>query len=160
MGDSTMVLDSARPRLKTLATVAARLNEAAERFAAELATIEAELDALHIGLELSMYQPFRVSETVLDDSGDEEVRYQTLYYLGYHRIHDRWRVAVLTHRQEVGTEGLPGDITYVGATPLASASRDLQIAAAGQIPPLLKLLQEEAQAHVDKLEKVSARHNA
>ncbi len=160
MGDSTMVLDSARPRLKTLATVAARLNDAAERFAAELATIEAELGALHLGIELSMYQPFWVSETAIDDSGDEDVRYDTLYYLGYRRINDRWRVAVLTYQQELDTEGQPGDMAYVGATPLVSASRDLQVAAAGQFPKFLDLLQQEAQTYVDTLEKVRARHNS
>ena len=72
--EDSMVLESAKPRLKKLAEIAARLNEASDRFSLELKAIEAELQATDLGVAVEMVSPLRhgAVETRENRSGDME----------------------------------------------------------------------------------------
>lgn len=159
MEESLMVMEKARPHLKSLAELAPQLNEATDRYMDELKAIEAELRNLNLGLEVELDEPLKTSsyKKRYDDDGDPTgARYYDAWCLGYARIEPGlgWGFVVRSYevQEESRGEWEEGDVT-----PLLQASRDLRLAAAEQIPTLLDTLEKAAKEKIEALKKVSDR---
>lgn len=164
--EATMVRESAKSRLKSLATAANALNKASDVFTAELKEIEADLNALKLGLEVFMTQPLAESEIeeefVLDERHDEggyTEKYFHAWHLGYGRHGEEWRLLVRKYKvipdpAWVLTERRRLEETMTSETPLIHASRELRLAAAEQILTLLEVIEENAKEKIAALQKV------
>ena len=160
MGEPAMVQESARPHLKALSKLAADLNQASDRYTEELKAIEAELNSLNLGLELTLSGPISESDLQVNEWEDYgELRSLTFYdcwYLAYGKHRGDWHLLVRKYRVTTDDSG-KNTISEkaIETLLLLQASRDLRMASAGRILDLLAALQEEAKEKIAALKKVS-----
>ncbi len=153
---SKMVLESAKPRLKKLTKTADRLNKASDRYTEELKTIEAELNALNLGLECVL--PIAIQEsprqTQFNDQFEPVGEYQISHFLGYGKHRADWGFLVFEYRECLDGDKVYRDILCL-TTLLLYSSRELRLASADHLLNLLDLLNEKAEEKSSSLEKVS-----
>jgi hypothetical protein len=156
MEESGMVLDEARRHLATLGPLAKKLNAASDEFTEELRTIEAELRALNLGLEITLARPLVIGDLKdeVDDYTHETRSYRGNSYLAYGRAGKEWALLVRMFHDYEDANGDGTRSVFMHDTPLLSASRDLRMAAADQIDKLLKVIADEANAKLDSLTTV------
>jgi hypothetical protein len=153
MKDTTMVLESARRKLADLAPLAKRLNAASDEFTKELKAIEADLAKLALGLEVTLAEPLHESD-IMNGENDDDPPVWVDSHLGYVRHGDGWGLMVRVFRKHNDDEAFGGVVSVlVRETPLVSASRELRIAAAEQINPLIDRIKTEAANKLAALEK-------
>jgi hypothetical protein len=159
MEESIMVMEHARPRLKALAKLAPQLNEATDRYMAELKAIEAELRQMNLGVEVELEDSLKETdweEGAENDQGDMEPDFFQVWHLGYGK--DRtgdWCLLVRHYKVVQGEYANTQLRTLLNTTPLLNASRDLRLAAAEQIPTLLGGIEKAVKEKLGTLEKVS-----
>jgi hypothetical protein len=154
MKESAMVLERARRQLSELASIAEELNRASDAFTKELATIEAELEKLNLGLEVMLPRPLMSGDWELereDDGSETGKKIRLIDHICYGRYGPRWRLLVRMYKEY---EDEAAEDELMDTTPLVQASRDLRIAAAERIGDLLELITSEAEESVDSLNKV------
>lgn len=159
MGEPAMVLEAARERLKKLGPLATRLNRASDRYTEELKTIEAELNALNLGLCVTEdNEPLLVSTAreETNDQGQVTGVYQIAHYLAYERHNNDWKLVV--HREKEWMQGENCDDvshwTREDTTPLLECSREIRLASADHILTLLAHLHVKAEEKIASLQKV------
>jgi hypothetical protein len=168
MEEPSMVLNEARPHLKILAELAPQINEASDRYTEELKAIEAELSQLNIGIEVESGQSFHRSETMEStplDQNLEPIGRNEPYFLssrlGYEKLSSgRWGFTVREYRYDPDKNNNYADgwkPTFVGATPLLSASRELRIESAEHIHALLAKLTETVKQKIAALKAATNR---
>lgn len=158
-----MVKEHVRSRLDTLSDLASQLNKASDKYTAELKAIEAKLLSLNLGLEVVLSLPIKELpwEIRAFSAGDDEVswrRYKTKFHLGYAKHKDEvWRLVIRKYEVVEAAALMEDEIgeTLINEIPLLEASRELRIAAADQIPDLLRVLEETTTETLDALKKVS-----
>src|SRR5438552_7955491 len=134
MREESMVLESARRHLATLGPLAKQLNEASDAFTEELKAIEAELNNLNLGVEVTLDDsPLSRGDLKEDfDDGTQESlgSYRLNHYLGYGRYAEDWGLLVRTFLDYEDRDGEVIRSVFQYDKPLVRASRDLRIAAA------------------------------
>ena len=126
-----MVLSSARRLLADLAPLAEHLNQSTDAFTDQITAIQGELIDLSAGIEVELDYP--LGDGDLDGS-----------YLAFRRGGAGW--AFYVRRRQFDGEW--------EETPLLSASRDLRIAAAGQIDEVVRRIAADVKQKVSVLNKV------
>ncbi len=157
-----MVREAAKSRLKLLAKTADALNKASDAFTAELKEIEADLNALQIGLEVFL-QRENIAESDIEeewiedgrcDDGGYNQQYFHAWHLGYGRDGDEWGLLVRKYKTIPRDYPAQDDVTLVSQTRLVHASRELRLAAAEQIIKLLDLIEEQAKEKIAAVQKM------
>lgn len=150
-----MVLQNARRQISKLVPLADQLNSASDNFTRELKTIEAELQKLNLGIDVVCERPLVLGEAIheVDDSGKRAfVVCRENEYLGYGQIGSEWKLLVRRYRDY--EEPDLGSILLEG-TSLLKSSRELRIAAAGQVEELVALIEKGARAKLEALRMVA-----
>jgi len=160
MEESKMVLESARSRLSALAPIAEEVNKASDAFTEELRTIETELAKLNLGVEVTLRNPliggdFHEQDDESNDRLVARYRFDTFLAYGKHRSQSAWRLLVRKYRVDVDSEDDVVREVLLSEKALLEASRELRIAAAGQIDQLLEAITEEAATKATLLRKVT-----
>ncbi len=160
-----MVMEKVRSRLDNLSKLAPQLNKATGLYVDELKEIEARLQGLNLGLEIELSEWLQTGTPKSEYNDDEEITgvFYSAWTLGFGKWdigHGKgiWRILVRKFRvpqTPVGTYPHPTEIVEENITPLLEASRDLRIAAAEQIPALLKKIEEAVKGKIETLGKVS-----
>jgi len=156
MEESTMVLKESRSYLASLAKLAPQLNEATDRYMAEIKAIEAELQRLNLGVEVESDSLFKQSDIqeVYEDDTVTKKRYYFAWFLAFGRVANDWRFIVHHCRAEGDLENDP-TWTKLESIVLHHASRDLRIAAAEAIPSLLEKIEKRVKEKIVALNKVA-----
>lgn len=149
MKEPAMVLESARRQLKQLAPLAEQLNAASDLFTGELKTIEAELKSLGLGVDVTLLDPPLAEDWPVGTGDEDSPTEQTVSYLAYGRGNGGWRILVRTFREYDDARTLRKE------EPLIEASREMRVAAAELIEPLLTLLSAEVTKKLDSLDEVT-----
>jgi hypothetical protein len=153
--ESVMVLEKSRPTLQALSQLAPQLNKATDLYTAELEEIEESLDKLNLGVAVELDDYFHTENTKTEWNDDAEVigTYRAVFTLGYGRDqHDDWRFLVREYKERMDFNETPAE---QACTPLLNTSRDLRIAAAKQIPDLLKAIEGHVKEKIEVLSKIS-----
>jgi hypothetical protein len=156
-----MVMKQARPRLKALAALAPQLNEATDRYVAEIKAIEAELQQLNLGVEVELNRPFL--ETPLQEEQDYNSEVSQSFYLaqrlGWGRHRDTWGFVVYDYRVDCEGSGSNLEETWKrqDETPLLQTSRQIRIAAAKHVLQLLDEIEAVGKKYMESLDEVRDR---
>lgn len=162
MEESIMVMEKSRAHLESLAKLAPQLNKATDLYMEELKEIEATLDKLNLGISVELDSYIQTGNSVTeynDDTGESVGVFYAAWSLGYGK--DRrgnWCLLIREYKVPVvpaGAYAASEDILEEDVTPLLQASRDLRIAAAEQIPELLKAIEQKVKKKIESLAKVS-----
>ena len=158
--ESAMVLESARPRIKSLPKLATDLNEASDRFTDELRAIEGELERFNLGIEVFLKDPLK--ETHYQEAEDDRGGVHTYYFrwhLGYGKYHGKWCLLIREFKVVKEYDLHLGGETWVkkiwDETPLLQTSRESRIAAAENILDLLAVIEKAVEEKIAALKKVS-----
>lgn len=153
-----MVMKKVHPRLDSLSKLAPQLNKATDLYMDELKEIEARLDKLNLGIEVESKAIQEGNRFTEDDQDGEPtgVSFHYVWILGYGRSghfvsRSEWCLFVRKYMVYSDDRGWCEEETV----PLLGASRDLRIAAAGQIPALLEDIEKEVKKKIENLAKVS-----
>jgi hypothetical protein len=159
MEASIMVMEKARPHLKTLSKLAPQLNEATDRYMAELKAVEAELQQMNLGVAVELEDSLEETdweEGEENDQGDMEPNFFQVWHLGYGKDHRGDWCLLIRHYKVVQGEYANTQLrTLLNTIPLLNASRDLRLAASEQIPALLEQVEKEVRKKIEILGKVS-----
>src|SRR3990172_10908390 len=104
MEESNMVLENARPHLKSLSQLAPQLNKATDLFMEEIKKIEAELNQLHLGVEVELRERIDASNSKIRWSDDDEPEgtFYTAWTLGYGKNHlGHWSILIREYEVDV-----------------------------------------------------------
>jgi hypothetical protein len=151
MEESAVVLESARNHLKNLAPIARQLNQATNDFTDELRAIEDELARLKLGLDVTLEETVLIWGDMVEEFNEVDettLRYRENLHLGYGRtgsVERPWGFLVRTFRVYEDSK------VFVSDAPLLDSSREIRMAAAGQIDLLLATLTKEANAKLKSL---------
>ncbi len=156
MEEPTVVLKSARLELDILSTMSSKLNRASDAYTHELGLIEVELIKLNVGLEVELNKSLLDGELEedVDEDGIVKARYRVNRYLAYARHHNNWRLVVRLRREYENEDGEITRSVLVEQHPLVETSREVRIAAAGQILPLLQAITRDAKTKLSALNEV------
>lgn len=151
-----MVFETAKPHLETLAKAAKKLNKASDQYTAELMTIETEVNALNLGLNVTLRQPLKVSaaKEETDDAGLCVGCYRIAKYLGYKKHAKGWGFVVHKDKEWIDGNDDIKQWTRQSTKPLLECSREIRVASAEQILDLLNELENEAKRKITSMEEV------
>ena len=154
MEESILVLAKSRPTLQALSQLAPKLNAATDLYMNELKEIEAALDKLKLGIAVENNRWLHTgnTRTEWDEGGEPTGDFFAAWSLGYGKDHrGKWCLLVREYKVNAETE----EDVERDVSPLLESSRDLRIAAAEQIPDLLKAIEQEVKKKIEILGKVS-----
>ena len=156
MEEPTVVLKSARLELEILSTMSSKLNQASDAYSHELGAIEVELIKLNVGLEVELNTSLLEGELEedVDEDGIVKARYRLNRYLAYARQHNNWRLVVRLRREYENDDGEITRSVLLEQHPLVETSREVRLAAAGQILPLLQAITKDAKTKLSALNEV------
>jgi hypothetical protein len=151
-----VVLKSARLELEILSTMSTKLNQVSDAYTKELQEIEAELGKLNVGLEVELGETLLAGELEedLDEDGIVKARYRLNRYLAYAREAREWRLVARVRREYESDEGEITRSVLLEQVPLVETSREVRLAAAGQILKLLQEITKEAKTKLRSLSEV------
>ena len=149
-----MTLEVIRQQLRNLAPLAEEINAASDIFTDELRVLEAELNELNLGVDVTLEPPL-IPE---DDRNEEDGFTFTSPYtcLAYARYGTEWRIVLRAPAGSRKTQESSGAVgskvtSSTGMKPLLEASRELRIAAAGRIGELIALIETESRRQLESL---------
>jgi hypothetical protein len=147
-----MTLESARPHLAALATLAQKLNTETDKFTEELKAIEAKLQALSIGLDVTVERPIKDTDVHEEPGPDQKARRLDMAWrLGYGRAEQGWRILVRSYVREFDEDGYVLREALQDTTPLLQSSRELRLSAASRINDLLEMLVVTAKRDLESI---------
>ena len=166
------MVDSLEDRFASLARVAKDLNAVSDEVTDRLRGVEERLRALGLGVEAELPTPMPriddISVDELDLTEDEEVpRTWTgnISHLGYKKIAGSWRLVARTYHcrwllsqwdDPEHENAPPEDKFFLSERPLLDCSRDIRLAAAGQVDLLLAAIESAAQERITRLHRPPA----
>jgi hypothetical protein len=152
-----MVLKESRFHLQSLSQLSPQLNEATDRYMVELKTIEAELQAMNLGIPVELSPSFWKSIEFEDVEDESETNTVEMYwFLAYGRI-DASHWGFIVRKKKVQLENWGQEYVLCEEKPLLKVSRDIRIQAAEKIPALLHALEEQVKEKIETINKVSDR---
>lgn len=151
-----MVMEKARPHLDALSQLAPELNRATDLYTAELKEIEEQLNKLKLGIEIELDAWIQKgnSYTKEDERGEPLGVFHSAWTLGYGKYGRAWCLVVREYEVWTGNN----EHTQESIVPLLEASRELRLAAAENIPGLLKEIEVQVKKKIETLAKVSDKH--
>lgn len=149
-------IKNAQPLLEELADIAEDLNSASDVYTDRLRSIEEKLQTFNLGLTVQLDTPFLTSGWHSRGEGQEgmDSEYYEAYRLSFGK-YGRWCFLVSTYHVVKDPQEPKGTPRWVlqGEKPLLECSRDIRMAAAEHIEPLLKEVKRQAKAKYKALKK-------